>query len=210
MKEIRTVVVSSGIRYDLLERQPSYFSELAGHHVGGLLKVAPEHLSADVTRLMRKPASELFERFLKRFREETARAGKRQAVVPYLMAGHPGTTLDMMVELAESLARLGLKVEQMQEFTPTPGTGSTCMYYTGVNPSNGSKLYVPRFDRERRLQKGILLWHIPGERERVLKELTDAGRGDLARRIRALAGSSLPTRDDVHKAAAVRAKRKPR
>lgn len=183
MPGVRQVVVSSGIRYDLLERQPDYFRELVAHHVGGLLKVAPEHLALKVTALMRKPDAAVFERFLARFRDESSKVGKRQGVVPYLMAGHPGCTVDTMVELALALRRLRLQVEQVQEFTPTPGTAASCMYYTGIDPANGKAVYVPRGDRERRIQKGLLLLHLPEEQARVRKGLQEMGRSDLLDRL---------------------------
>ncbi len=168
-KYVKGAVISSGIRFDLLEKQPAYFSELLSKHLGGLLKVAPEHLSKEVTRMMKKPAPDTFERFLAEFRKESKRLGRSQAVVPYMMSGHPGSTIDSMVETAEVLLKLRLKVEQVQEFTPTPGTASTCMYYTGVDPATGKEIYVARSDRERRLQKSLLLWHLPDERARAVK-----------------------------------------
>jgi len=180
---VRQVVISSGIRFDLLERQPDYFKELVAHHVGGLLKVAPEHLAHKVTTLMRKPDAATFERFLARFRSESTKLGKRQAVLPYLMAGHPGSTIDAMVELALALRRLRLQVEQVQEFTPTPGTAASCMYYTGLDPVSGKQVYVPRGDRERRIQKGLLLLHLPEEQARVRKGLQEMGRSDLLVRL---------------------------
>lgn len=204
MQGVRQVVVSSGIRYDLLERQPDYFRELVAHHVGGLLKVAPEHLVREVTVMMRKPDSAVFERFLARFRDESNRSGKRQAVVPYLMAGHPGCTVASMVELASALHRLRLQVEQVQEFTPTPGTAASCMYYTGIDPASGRAVYIARSDRERRLQKGVLLWHLPEEQARVRKGLQERGHTDLLRRLEALQGGSgrsarHPVRRGPHK-----------
>lgn len=183
LQGVRQVVVSSGVRHDLLERQPEYFRELVAHHVGGLLKVAPEHLSSTVTALMRKPDGSVFERFLARFREETTRVGKRQAVVPYLMAGHPGSTLDSMVDLAIAMQRLRLQVEQVQEFTPTPGTLASCMYATERDPVSGRSVTVVRTDRDRRLQKSLVLWHLPEEQARVRKQLLEMGRADLVRRL---------------------------
>ena len=183
MPAVRQLVVSSGVRHDLLERQPNYFRELVAHHVGGLLKVAPEHLSTSVAAMMRKPDGAVFERFLTRFRDESAKVGKRQAVVPYLMAGHPGCSLDAMVELAGALQRLRLQVEQVQEFTPTPGTTASCMFYTGMDPTTGQTVYIARSDRERRLQKGLLLWHLPEERARARKLLQEMGRNDLLKRL---------------------------
>lgn len=177
---VKHVAVSSGVRYDLMERQPGYFRELVGHHVGGLLKVAPEHLGEHVTALMRKPGRKAFERFLARFREESARAGKRQHVVPYLMSGHPGCRTEDMLELALALKKLGMTVDQVQDFTPTPGTLSTCMYYTGMDPETGKRVHVPVSDREKGLQKALALWHQPGERNKVLEALREVGREDAA------------------------------
>ncbi|MBI2354519.1 MAG: YgiQ family radical SAM protein [Deltaproteobacteria bacterium] len=177
---VKHVAVSSGVRYDLLERQPGYFRELLGHHVGGLLKVAPEHLAEHVTALMRKPGRKAFEDFLRRFRDESARIGKRQHVVPYLISGHPGCTLADMLELALLLKELGIKVEQVQDFTPTPGTLSTCMFHTGIDPESGRRVYVPASDREKGLQKALLLWHLPGERKKVMEALRELGREDVA------------------------------
>lgn len=176
---VRTLTVTSGVRYDLLQLQPGYFRELIARHVGGILKVAPEHLVDTVTRIMRKPGKAVFRDFLDRFRDESKRLGKRQTVVPYLMSGHPGCSLDDMVLLAKELQRAGLKVEQVQEFTPTPGTASSCMYYTGFDPASGEPVFVARSDREKILQKSVLLWHLQDERQRALKMLGDMGRQDL-------------------------------
>jgi uncharacterized radical SAM protein YgiQ len=177
---VRHVAVSSGVRYDLLERQPAYFRELVAHHVGGLLKVAPEHLVKRVTTLMRKPGMEVFERFLTRFHGESRRLNRRQQIVPYLISGHPGCTLADMLELVVTLRRLGLRVEQVQDFTPTPGTRSTCMYYSGIDPESGATLHVATSDREKGLQKALLLWHLPAERKKVLEALRLLGREELA------------------------------
>lgn len=177
---VRQVAVSSGVRYDLMERQKGYFRELVAHHVGGLLKVAPEHLVDRVTARMRKPGRSAFQAFLRRFRDESARLAKRQQIVPYLMSGHPGCTLDDMLELALTLRELGLRVEQVQDFTPTPGTLSTCMYHTGMDPESGAPVPVARSDREKGLQKALLLWHLPAERKKVLEALRELGREDLS------------------------------
>lgn len=173
---VKHTAVSSGVRYDLMERQPGYFAELTGHHVSGLLKVAPEHLAGHVTRLMRKPGRASFDRFLARFRTESAKAGKRQSVVPYIISGHPGCTLADMLELALSLKKIGIKVDQVQDFTPTPGTISSCMFHTGVDPLTGQKVYVAGSDREKGLQKALLLWHQPAERKKVMEALQELGR----------------------------------
>jgi len=180
VKGVKHVAVSSGVRYDLLDHQPEYLQELLTHHVGGLLKVAPEHTVGRVTDCMRKPGREVFERFIEFFRRESARLGKRQHLVPYLISGHPGCTLDDMVDLALFLKRSGLRVEQVQDFTPTPGTLATCMYHTGSDPFTGRQLHVARTDREKRLQKSLLLWHLPAERRYLLEALQACGRTDAA------------------------------
>jgi len=177
---VKHVAVSSGVRYDLMERQTDYFRELIGHHVSGLLKVAPEHFAEHVTALMRKPGKKAFEAFLRRFRDESERVGKRQHVVPYLISGHPGCTLVDMLELALALKAMGFRVEQVQDFTPTPGSLSTCMYHTGIDPDSGKAVHVPYSDREKGLQKALLLWHQPGERNKVLEALRELGKEDMA------------------------------
>jgi uncharacterized radical SAM protein YgiQ len=178
---VKHIAVSSGVRYDLMERQPGYFRELLGHHVSGLLKVAPEHLAEHITNLMRKPGRKAFEKFLADFREESARLGKRQSVVPYLISGHPGCTLNDMLELALYLKKYGITVEQVQDFTPTPGTISSCMFYAGLDPMTGRQVYAARSDREKGLQKALLLWHQPSERAKVMEALRELGReGDAA------------------------------
>jgi len=186
---VRHVAVSSGVRYDLMERQSDYFRELVGHHVSGLLKVAPEHFADHVTALMRKPGRKAFDSFLRRFRDESDRIGKRQQIVPYLISGHPGCTLADMLDLALALKSLGFKVEQVQDFTPTPGSLSTCMYYTGIDPDSGKVVYVARSDREKGLQKAVLLWHQPAERNKVLEALRELGREDLAAALLGAVGS---------------------
>jgi uncharacterized radical SAM protein YgiQ len=177
---VKHVAVSSGVRYDLMEKQPAYFHELIGHHVSGLLKVAPEHLVDRVTAIMQKPGKKSFEVFLKRFRDENVRLGKKQRIVPYLISGHPGCTLSDMLELSLALKKLGLQVEQVQDFTPTPGTLSTCMFYTGLNPYTGKPVHVARTDREKGLQKALLLPQQPEQQKKVYEALKELGREDLA------------------------------
>ena len=177
---VKHVAVSSGVRYDLLERQPGYFRELVGHHVSGLLKVAPEHFAEHVPALMRKPGRKVFESFLRRFRAESERVGKRQQIVPYLISGHPGCTLADMLDLALALKNMGFEVEQVQDFTPTPGSLSTCMYHTGIDPDTGKAVHVARSDREKGLQKALLLWHQPAQRNKLLEALRELGREDAA------------------------------
>lgn len=169
--KVKHVYISSGVRPDLLVNQPLYSRELLRHHVGGLLKVAPEHFVDSVTSLMRKPGSKLFSDFLLKFRKTMREQGLRYSVVPYIMSGHPGCTIDQMVSAADFLKRNHLRVEQVQDFTPTPGTYATCMYYVGFDPATGERLHVPRSDKEKAIQKSILLFHLPEERARVIKYL---------------------------------------
>jgi uncharacterized radical SAM protein YgiQ len=181
LEGVRHTAVSSGVRYDLLEKQPAYFAELTGHHVSGLLKIAPEHLVDHVTQVMRKPGRKSFETFLVRFRDESDRHGKRQYIVPYLISGHPGCTLTDMLELALILKKMGMKVEQVQDFTPTPGTIAACIFHCGIDPMTGRRVYTATSDREKGLQKALLLWHMPTERAKVLEALKELGREGEAR-----------------------------
>jgi len=158
---VKHLFVASGVRFDLLPQQSAYFRRLVKHHVSGLLKVAPESFSTETLKIMRKAQPDLFLWFLKEFHQLNQEGGKRQGIVPYLMAAHPGTTLTQMIDVALFLVRHKLKVEQVQEFTPTPGTLSTCLYYTGCDPYTGKEIYVPRSREERQMQKALLLWHLP-------------------------------------------------
>lgn len=173
---IRHAYVASGVRYDLLEHQQEYFEQLLTQHVGGLLKVAPESVCETVTQVMRKPGPQIFEAFLQRFRAESSRLGLRQGVVPYFISSHPGCTLADMVDVALFLKRHHLRVEQVQEFTPTPGTLSTCIYFTGRDPFTGMKIHVTRCAEEKKLQKALLLWHLPEHRRDLLKAIALSGR----------------------------------
>lgn len=187
---IRHVLVASGVRYELLPRQREYFSELIARHVGGLLKVAPEHLVDSVTSRMRKPGRDALLEFFHHFRRECLRLGKSQHLVPYMMSSHPGCSLNDMVDAALVLKRNGLRVEQVQDFTPTPGTLATCMYYTGIDPFTGAAIHVARTDREKRLQKALLLYHIREEREAILEALRTVGREDAAAELLGVAGKT--------------------
>ncbi|MBN1140318.1 MAG: YgiQ family radical SAM protein [Deltaproteobacteria bacterium] len=170
------VFVASGLRCDLLREQPAYFQELLSHHVGGLLKVAPETLAPEVAAVMRKPSPERFAEFLAAFRDGNRFLGVRRGVVPYLISAHPGCTLSHMVDTALFLKRCHLTVEQVQEFTPTPGTLATCMFHTGKDPFTGEELHIPRSEREKRLQKSLLLWHLPEKKNDIREALRLCGR----------------------------------
>lgn len=168
---VRHVFIASGVRYDLFPQQPDYFELLIRHHISGLLKVAPESTSDRVTRVMHKPGVRVFTDFLDHFRRRNRELGLSQGLVPYLISGHPGCTLDDMVEVALYLKRHNLKVEQVQDFTPTPGSLSTCIYHTGIDPLSGEKIHVPRGSKEKRLQKALLLYHKREAQKDILEAL---------------------------------------
>jgi len=180
---VKHLFVASGIRFDLLDRQPEYFSDLVKHHVGGLLKVAPESTSPRVTKVMRKPGPEVFTRFLQSFRARSRSLHKQQAIIPYFISAHPGCTLDDMIDVALFLKEHELRVEQVQEFTPTPGSLATCIYHTGRDPFTGEAVHVPRDPREKRLHKALLLYHLPEQHQAVREALRQAGREDDGERL---------------------------
>lgn len=178
--DVKHLFVASGVRYDLLPFQPDYFDALLAHHVGGRLKVAPESTVDRVTEVMRKPGVKIFTNFLDVFRQRSRQLGLRQVLVPYLISGHPGCTLNDMVEVALYLKRHRLRVEQVQDFTPTPGSLATCIYHTGSDPFTGQKLHVPRSETEKKLQKALLLYHQPQMRKSVIEALKLCHREDAA------------------------------
>ncbi len=179
VRGVRRVLAASGVRMDLARRQPEYVEELARHHVGGHLKVAPEHTDPKVLELMKKPPIEEFEEFRRVFESASRRAGLEQYLTPYFIAGHPGSSLRSMVELACYLKRSGLRPQQVQDFLPTPGTLSTCMYWTSLDPLTGQSVYVPRRGRERRWQRALLQYWKPENYFDVRAALEEAGRQDL-------------------------------
>jgi radical SAM superfamily enzyme YgiQ (UPF0313 family) len=176
---VKRALVASGIRMDLALRSPAYIGHVARHHTGGLLKVAPEHVDPGVLRRMNKPPIEDFEAFARQFRQQSATAGKKQFLVPYFIAGHPGSDLPAMIELALYLKRHGLKPDKVQDFIPTPMDIATCMYYTGLDPLSGESVYVARGQRERRLQRALLQYFKPENYADVREALKQAGRLDL-------------------------------
>lgn len=178
---VKKVFIRSGIRFDYLLADPdeSFFKELVAHHVSGQLKVAPEHCSAPVLRCMGKPPIATYKKFQKRFYELTKSAGKKQYLVPYLMSSHPGSTMRDAIELAVFLKKEGLRPEQVQDFYPTPGTVSTCMFYTGLDPYTMERVYVPRTPEEKAGQRALLQYFRPENRRLVLDALKKAGRTDL-------------------------------
>lgn len=181
IKGVKRVFIRSGIRYDYLmeDKDGEFMRELIKYHVSGQLKVAPEHCSAAVLDKMGKPHIEAYKAFQKRFYEITKGIGKEQYLVPYLMSSHPGSTLKEAVELAVFLKENRIHPEQVQDFYPTPGTISTCMFYTELDPYTMEKVYVPRLPEEKAMQRALLQYFKPENREIVLEALKKAGRRDL-------------------------------
>jgi len=178
---IKKVFVRSGIRYDylILDKDEQFFRELCEHHVSGQLKVAPEHISDRVLRKMGKPGRQLYEKFTEKFFDINRELGKEQYLVPYLMSGHPGCTLKDAVELAEYLRDIRYSPEQVQDFYPTPGTLSTCMYYTGLDPRTMKPVYVPKTQKEKSMQRALLQYRKKENYHIVKQALIEAGREDL-------------------------------
>lgn len=179
VKGVKKIFISSGVRYDLANGSPEYIRELARHHVSGQLKVAPEHCDNDVLSVMRKPPIEEFDRFREKFMEESRQAGLEQYIVPYFISAHPGCGLAEQIELAMYLKRHGIRPRQAQDFIPAPMTLAGDMFYTGVDPLTGREVYVPKGDRERRLQRALMQYFKPENAEDVRSALTEAGREDL-------------------------------
>lgn len=178
---IKKVFIRSGIRYDYLieDKDDAFMNELIEYHISGQLKVAPEHCSAAVLDKMGKPHIEAYKRFQKRFYEITKQKGKEQYLVPYLMSSHPGSTLKDAVELAVFLKQNKIRPEQVQDFYPTPGTLSTCMFYTGLDPYTLEPVYVAKDPKEKAMQRVLLQYYKPENRRRVIEALCAAGREDL-------------------------------
>jgi uncharacterized radical SAM protein YgiQ len=176
---VKRVFVASGVRMDLALRSVAYIEELARHHTGGLLKVAPEHIDPQTLRKMHKPPVETFAAFERKFCRAAAAAGKQQYLVPYFMAGHPGCDLPAMIDLALYLKRSGYRPDQVQDFIPLPMDIATCMYYTGFDPMSGEEVYVAKGARQRRLQRALLQYFKPENYADVRAALVEAGREDL-------------------------------
>jgi uncharacterized radical SAM protein YgiQ len=199
LPKIKKVFIRSGIRFDYLieEKDDSFFQELVKYHVSGQLKVAPEHCTPEVLDCMGKPHIESYLKFQKKFFQLSKKAGKEQYLVPYLMSSHPGSTLKDAVELALFLKREHLRPEQVQDFYPTPGTISTCMFYTGLNPYTLKEVYIPRTDKEKAMQRALLQYFNPKNKELVIEALKAAGRSDLIGMgekclVRPIAGAQRP------------------
>ena len=178
---IKKVFVRSGLRYDYImyDKNQEFFEELVQHHISGQLKVAPEHVDDRVLTRMGKPSRELYDQFVNEYQRINQKFNKDQYLVPYLMSSHPGSTLDAAITLAEYLRDIGHMPEQVQDFYPTPGTASTCMYYTGIDPFNNERVYVPKDPHEKAMQRALMQYRLPQNYDLVFEALTKAGRHDL-------------------------------
>ncbi|MCL2187182.1 MAG: YgiQ family radical SAM protein [Defluviitaleaceae bacterium] len=177
--KVKKVFIRSGIRFDYVLHDPNgdiFLRELCEHHISGRLKVAPEHVSDKVLSCMGKPAFDTYKRFTERF---SAANKKEQFIVPYLMSSHPGCNLDDAIALAEYLQSINAQPEAVQDFYPTPGTLSTCMYYTGLDPRTGKRIFVPKSQREKTTQRALMQYRLPANYDIVKNALIRAGRKDL-------------------------------
>lgn len=178
---VKKVFIRSGIRFDYLinDKKDDFFYELCEHHVSGQLKVAPEHISDNVLKYMGKPKNSVYNKFSEKFYKINEKLGKKQYLVPYLMSSHPGSTLHDAIALALYLKKNGINPQQVQDFYPTPGTISTCMFYTGFDPFTMEKVYVPKTAKEKAMQRALLQYRNPDNYKLVTEALKLAGRTDL-------------------------------
>lgn len=178
---VKKVFIRSGIRHDYLlyDQDSSFFEELCAHHVSGQLKVAPEHVSGQVLEMMKKPGKNVYLEFKKKFRAINKKLGLDQYLVPYFMSSHPGSDLDAAIELAGFIKRHEHMPRQVQDFYPTPGTLSTCMFYTGLDPGTMKEVYVPRSPHEKAMQRALIQFKNPGNYRLVCEALKKRNRTDL-------------------------------
>ena len=178
---VKKAFVRSGIRYDyvMADKDNTFMKELIKHHVSGQLKVAPEHVAEEVLHYMQKPAGETYEKFRQKYFDINRQLGMNQYLIPYLMSSHPGSTLSSAIELAEYLRDIHYQPEQVQDFYPTPGTLSTAMFYTGLDPRDMKPVYVPKSREEKAMQRALLQFSQPRNYDLVHKALVEAGREDL-------------------------------
>ena len=179
VKGIKKVLVASGVRMDLARNSPEYIRELTEHHVGGHLKVAPEHVDPDVLFKMRKPDNDDFEFFADEFNETSEKVGKKQYLIPYYIASHPGSTIESMIELALFLKRNGYKPDQVQDFIPAPLDVATSMYYTGMDPFTKKPVFIAKALSDRKLQRALMQFFKPENYFEVREALRQAKRMDL-------------------------------
>ena len=179
--KVKKVFIRSGLRYDYLinDKDDTFFNELCKHHISGQLKVAPEHISPKVLEKMGKPKREVYEKFLKKYESVNKRLDMKQFIVPYLMSSHPGSTLKEAIQLAEYLRDMGYRPQQVQDFYPTPATLSTCMYYTELDPRTMEKVYVPKSQHEKAMQRALIQYTNPKNYKLVYEALKKADREDL-------------------------------
>ena len=181
LPKVKKVFIRSGIRFDyvMADNDNSFMRELCEYHVSGQLKVAPEHVCDTVLKLMGKPENSVYESFIKAYKKTNEKLNKKQFVVPYLMSSHPGSTMKEAVALAEYVRDLGYMPEQVQDFYPTPATISTCMYYTGLDPSTMKEVYVPKSQKEKEMQRALIQFRNPKNYHLVIEALKIAKREDL-------------------------------
>lgn len=178
---VKKVFIRSGIRFDYLmyDKNDEFFKELCKHHISGQLKVAPEHINDKVLKLMGKPNKNVYDSFVKKYYDINKKMNKKQFLVPYLMSSHPGSDLKAAIELAEYIKKMGYTPEQVQDFYPTPGSLSTTMYYTEINPLTEEKVYIPKDQKEKSMQRALLQFAIPDNYDLVKEALLKAHREDL-------------------------------
>ena len=178
---VKKVFVRSGVRFDyaLADPDDTFIKELCSYHISGQLRVAPEHVSDHVLRLMGKPGNAVYEAFVEKCRRINEKLGKEQYLVPYLMSSHPGSTMKDAIKLAEYVRDIGYMPEQVQDFYPTPSTISTCMYYTGVDPRTMEPVYIPKSAHEKAMQRALIQYRDPKNYELVKEALISEHREDL-------------------------------
>jgi uncharacterized radical SAM protein YgiQ len=178
---VKKVFIRSGLRYDylLLDKNSDFLEELIAHHISGQLRVAPEHCSGKVLDLMGKPSIGTYLKFKKKFYSLNERFKTNQYLVPYFISSHPGCTLHDAINLAVFLKKEGIRPDQVQDFYPTPGTVSTCMFHTGIDPFSGKKVHVPKESLEKATQRALLQYYLPGNRKTVIAVLKRCGREEL-------------------------------
>ena len=187
LPKVKKVFVRSGLRYDYImadKDNASFLKEFCEHHVSGQLKVAPEHVCPYVLDKMGKPRRELYDAFCSRYLQVNEKLGKKQYLIPYLMSSHPGSDLNAAVELACYLRDIGFQPDQVQDFYPTPGTLSTCMFYTGLDPRTMKPIFVARSPEDKAMQRALMQFGNPRNQDLVRKALRLAGREDLIGRSR--------------------------
>ena len=178
---IKKVFIRSGIRYDYLlaDKKQEFLDVLCRYHISGLLKIAPEHIAPPVLKRMGKPGKDVYLKFMRAYAKKNKELGLPQYLVPYFISSHPGCTLNNAIELAEFLRDIKHQPEQVQDFIPTPGSAATAMYYSGVDPATGESVFVARHPHDKAMQRALMQYRAPRNRQLVLEALQKAGRMDL-------------------------------